>query len=355
MSKARGRNRKRTLEGKEGEEGDGLAGVNGMGDGGVGSSRRGGNGAGRPKKGKEGKGKGQGKGKKFNRAARKEEGKETIRIAKEGRVNGVDIAAECTYPEQNRVLYVPGDDVVAEWDALRETRQVFETSISVTSESSMEAARRLDDLLRDEGWNVQEDENEEERPPSVCVLSFASAKNPGGGVLTGSKAQEEDLCRQTALYRALLGAPGYAINKKKDGRGMYTDHMVYAPVVPVFRNADGSLIRSREELRLVSFVSSAAVNAGRLSKNRQGEVLEALERRANRILAAMALHGHTHIVLGAWGTGVFKNDPTTIAEIFADALDSPRFSGVFSHVCFAVLSNPNRSDRTRSAFEAVFP
>ena len=37
----------------------------------------------------------------------------------------------------------------------------------------------------------------------VCVLNFASATNPGGGVVNGSSAQEECICRCTMLYPCL--------------------------------------------------------------------------------------------------------------------------------------------------------
>ena len=37
----------------------------------------------------------------------------------------------------------------------------------------------------------------------VCVQSFASATNPGGGVVNGSSAQEECRCRCTTLYPCL--------------------------------------------------------------------------------------------------------------------------------------------------------
>lgn len=65
------------------------------------------------------------------------------------------------------------------------------TSFEVTGESSTEAARRL--TATDSG--------------PVAVLNFASARNPGGGYLNGAQAQEEALCRASALYVTLLRAP----------------------------------------------------------------------------------------------------------------------------------------------------
>ena len=44
---------------------------------------------------------------------------------------------------------------------------------------------------------------------------------------------------------------------------------------------------------------------------------------ANRIasvLAVAAYAGYQHLVLGAWGCGVFHNDPEQIAELFGELL-----------------------------------
>lgn len=58
----------------------------------------------------------------------------------------------------------------------------------------------------------------------------------------------------------------------------------------------------------------------------------------DRVLAVAAHHGHDVLVLGAWGCGVFANDPEAVADWFARLLtgDGP-FRGVFRHVVFAVL------------------
>jgi uncharacterized protein (TIGR02452 family) len=72
-----------------------------------------------------------------------------------------------------------------------------------------------------------------------------------------------------------------------------------------------------------------------------------LNTRAGRVLAVAAAHGHRKLVLGAWGCGVFRNDPAVVAATFADCL--ARAEGRFDHVVFAVLDR-QRGTPTRAAF-----
>jgi uncharacterized protein (TIGR02452 family) len=193
--------------------------------------------------------------------------------------------------------------------------------ISVTPETTAEAARRL---------------VEAEGVPHVAALNFASAKNPGGGFLGGAKAQEEDLARCSALYACQLTQREFYDANRAGPSMLYTDHLIYSPDVPFFRDERHALL---EAPFLVSLITSPAPNAGEASSRGRNEgrhVHATLERRAGQVLAVAAAHGHRCLVLGAWGCGVFRNDPREVASAFALWLDHPRFRGAFDRVVFAV-------------------
>lgn len=174
------------------------------------------------------------------------------------------------------------------------------------------------------------------------VLNFASAKNPGGGFLNGARAQEESLARASALYACIEGRPMYALHRAS-GDAMYTSTMIHSPGVPVFRDDEtGALL---EEPYAASFLTSAAPNAGVVlsrDPSRAAEVERVMRARVRRALEIAAAEGETHLVLGAWGCGVFRNDPEIVADAFARELAGD-FSGVFDEIVFAVLDwSPER-------------
>ncbi|MEH1015450.1 TIGR02452 family protein [Micromonospora sp. CPCC 206060] len=149
---------------------------------------------------------------------------------------------------------------------------------------------------------------------------FASAKNPGGGFLGGAKAQEESIARSSALYPCLLAAPDFYAFHRAQGDLRYSDRVIISPDVPVIRDDQGRLL---DEPYRTTFLTTAAPNLGAIRRNQPehvDDVPAALVRRARRVLAVAAVHGCRQLVLGAWGCGVFRNDPATVAEAFADAL-----------------------------------
>lgn len=259
-----------------------------------------------------------------NRAARARVAQETVGIAGAGEYVAADgrrvsIRDDVAAAVGLTRLYVPGE--------LPHNRSLGsrgrQTSFETTGETTLAAARRL---VRSGTYG------------HVAALNFASARNPGGGFLGGSLAQEESLAASSALYACIAPQTEYYATNNASTSAYYTDHLIFSPRVPVFRDDEFELIPERY---LLSFITAPAVNAGVVLErdaDASNRIAEVMHRRTNIVLNAAAVNGVDCLVLGAWGCGVFKNDPETIATIFAQSLLEPGpFAGAFTHVCFAVL------------------
>lgn len=184
---------------------------------------------------------------------------------------------------------------------------------------------------------------------NVVSLNFAAATNPGGGFLTGARAQEEYLCRSSALYLAIKDSPMYAYHRR-EGHKRYSDAMIYSPDIPVFRNDEHELLSAPY---LASFITSAAPLAKHLQAEETSLLPEILRKRIRKILIVAQTHGHNSLVLGAWGCGAFGNDGNLVSELFHRALNI-EFAGFFKEVTFAIVdTSPER--RFISPFAERFP
>ena len=209
--------------------------------------------------------------------------------------------------------------------------------VEVWADSTAGAARRL---------------VEREGTAAVAILAFASAKNPGGGFLGGAKAQEEDLARCSALYHCQRSQRDYYDANRAEPSMLYTDHIIHAPGVPFFRDERLDLLARPF---CVGVVTAPAPNAGEhLRRDAHGHaaLAAALDRRAERVLRVFAHHGQRTLVLGAWGCGVFRNEPAAVAATFARWLAGD-YAGVFDRVVFAILDRSREKDTLR-AFERAF-
>ena len=212
-------------------------------------------------------------------------------------------------------------------------------ALVVTGEKTQAAARRL----------VQEAGHDD-----LLVLNFASATRVGGGFLKGARAQEEDLARVSGLYRCLETQPEYYERNRAAASPLYTDHVIHSPAVPWFRDADLVLLAVPY---LAALITAPAPNATRLLGRHaepSRELRETLRRRAGHVLAVAAAHGHRNLLLGAWGCGVFGNDPGLVADAWVTHLRGRRFAGCFDHVEFAVYDT-TREQRIVGAFRARVP
>jgi uncharacterized protein (TIGR02452 family) len=202
--------------------------------------------------------------------------------------------------------------------------------IEVTNESTLSAAGRLGG--------------------DVAGLVFASARNPGGGFLTGARAQEEDIARASALHACLLTVGEFYAHHRADRDLRYTDRVIHASEVPVFRDDHNARL---DAPYVVSMIVAAAPNLRAIRDNQPdlaATVPVVVRRRCERVVRVAAAHGHRRLVLGAWGCGVFGNDPTVVAEAFAAALSEVP---AFDHVAFAVLDRAPDTATFR-AFAEVF-
>jgi putative RNA 2'-phosphotransferase len=82
------------------------------------------------------------------------------------------------------------------------------------------------------------------------------------------------------------------------------------------------------------------------------ELEQTLRRRARLALDACVHHKVDRLILGAWGAGVFGNDPDLIADCFAEPLFG-ELAGAFVEVVFAILGGPGAANY--DAFAKRFP
>lgn len=210
--------------------------------------------------------------------------------------------------------------------------------LEVCNETTLNGAKRL---VQTEGFS------------RVGVLNFASARNPGGGFLGGSQAQEESLARSSGLYASLRTSTEYYQYHRGRKTGLYSDRMIYSPSCPVFMDDDGALL---DEPYLVDFVTSPAPNAGAILNNHPEDaalIPDCFNLRIRKLLALLYERKCDALVLGAWGCGVFRNDPQMVAQLFAHYLgESGEFYGCFKKVVFSVY-DPTKSQHIYQAFEGA--
>lgn len=203
-----------------------------------------------------------------------------------------------------------------------------ETQVQVTNETTFGAAQRL---MKDG-----------QKP---LALNFANGIQRGGGFLTGARAQEETLCRSSALYDTLAGDRMYAEHLKREVADS-TDWNILSPEVPVFRSDDGTELESPW---LLSFITWAAPYAPEVGQPESGDLLQ---KRIYRVLAIAHTYGYSCLVLGTWGCGAFENDPRRTAQDFHSAIEN-EFRHVFAQIVFAI-TDWSRERRYLGPFRDVF-
>lgn len=180
-----------------------------------------------------------------------------------------------------------------------------------------------------------------------AVLNMASRRQPGGGVLSGSGAQEESIFRRTDIFKYLyqfseIGAQ-FGIKQRPEQYPLDRNFGgIYTPGVQVFRKGE----KDGYELTwpsFVDFISVAGMNRPELkdSEHVADYLVEPIKNKMRTILRIALLHDHTCLVLGALGCGAFRNPPRHVARMFHEVFEEPEFKGRFTEVYFAILEDHN--------------
>lgn len=283
-----------------------------------------------------------------------------------------NIAPQIVISQQGTTFYPHCSSDLANWRERANVPTSEPTTIHFVSQSTLTAARHL----------IAENPRFMRQYPnafptsSVGVLSFASAKRPGGGFLHGGDEQEETLARSTSLVASLRTAQAkefYRTHRKflsADGAGLHDHSIVYSPVVVAFRRDDDDDIdvdsapsRSGSTIApyLINVLSSVPVNAAAIRQNYlitssdahvfEDGIRRTMEDRMARALRIFEIRGDHALVLGAFGCGSSENSVEMVAEIWAELLvcgtregtaagkektRPAKFKGVFEEIVFAV-------------------
>ena len=196
----------------------------------------------------------------------------------------------------------------------------------------------------------------------VCVLNFASATNPGGGVTHGSSAQEECLCRCSTLYNCLNTRAmwdGFYTPHRRSGNPLHNDDIIFTPNVQVLKDDD---YRPLVDPFAVDVITCAAPNLreqpanpynpgdGDVKRISKDELYQLHKQRAHRILTVAAQNETDVLILGAFGCGAFCNDPMVVAQAYKNVL--PEFVHHFKTIEFAVYCPPH-DDSNYHAFKEI--
>lgn len=239
----------------------------------------------------------------------------------EGRQINIKEAMEQSIRQSILISPAEGERLLKAWrlEAYEEGRaNGSQPETRVKNISTVEAIR----ILAAEGKN------------DIGVLNFASAKNPGGGFLNGAKAQEESLAVSSTLYPTLIAHEEYYRENRAHRSMMYLDYGIYSPEVVFFRD---ETFRLTDTPVAASVLTLPAVNMGQVIQKGESveEAKQVMRRRMKLALAIFAEQKAKHLVLGAYGCGVFQNDPKEIAGWWNELLEEgmgQHFASVFHAV-----------------------
>ena len=181
----------------------------------------------------------------------------------------------------------------------------------------------------------------------VAILNFASYKHPGGGFMVGSRAQEESLCHESFLYNVLREFDNtyYEENRNALNKGLYKHRALYSPNVRFIRDNNETIC---------DVITCAAPNFSAAERHVSREYNNrVLTERVRFVLDIAKRENVDTFIVGAFGCGVFRQDPKVLADCFEREMKKV-FVDKKIHIIFAVIPPlPNQSDNLTPFIQLV--
>lgn len=182
---------------------------------------------------------------------------------------------------------------------------------------------------------------------NVCALNAANAFYPGGGFRTEARANEETLCRSSALYYSLIQKPEYYdYNTMKNSKAA-SNYIIYSQDCPVWKTGNYKVLN---EPFLVSFVSSSPVDRWGSTDTDNDKFNEMNDERIRSVLLCAIENGVKNLVLCAYGCGAYRNDPKIIAGTFKKYLIDQNLKSHFEYITFSITGLSRNIEAFQNAF-----
>lgn len=163
---------------------------------------------------------------------------------------------------------------------------------------------------------------------NTMVLNLASAKRPGGGVVTGSSAQEECLFRCSNYF---LTANHFLYRLPNDASVLCRDVTVNRSFKEKYAILEKPFVTNC--LAVSALCSPSLNNRGEYKSEND---LNIMRRKIQQIFKVAQHQGYDNLVLGAIGCGVFRNPRHQVADLFFETIKE--FNKCFKNVYFAILT-----------------
>ncbi|MCW8399140.1 DUF2263 domain-containing protein [Legionella sp. PATHC038] len=282
-------------------------------------------------------------------------------------------------------------DYIIDTNKLKELHTQAQFNLSQWEQQKVSPPKSVEVVPKD--WGLATLEATKRHGVTYSVLNMANPEFPGGAALEGGSAQEENMwhrstCAQslldkiiyldkatmtfryTNMAKKLLEAKIKMTDKEYEALKQHNsqaDAIAYkvlfnrhpricfrgpevVPVTSGFDDEGSSKLAADSGLsysflhpstifpfyELRSAAPEFSIEPHELAPKALQQYTTDLRRRIAAQLDTLIIENKTHVILGAWGCGAFKNDPSVVAQIYAEEIE--KRAHLFDHIVFPIIN-----------------